>query len=194
MRNLLVLVVFLTPIGIHSYPIGTEQTRFHRSIVTQTRRSAALRINLRRHALLLPDGDEPPSKININPIYLSLATLETIYWYYLAPGIDPASRWFAPPDGELISKLLDPTINIHSTRLRLLVATSQLFPDIADGLGIAAAARGERQSSDFTTSILSSRIFRWRRGPDPIHDFPANFIESRPGAKPIWRFPETIRT
>jgi len=110
MRNLLVLVVFLTPIGIHSYPIGTEQTRFHRSIVTQTRRSAALRINLRRHALLLPDGDEPPSKININPTYLSLATLETIYWYYLAPGIDPASRWFAPSDGELISKLLDPTI------------------------------------------------------------------------------------
>ena len=109
MRNL--LVVFLTPIGIHSYPISTEPTRFHRSIVTETRRGAALRINRGQvDDLLLPDGDEPPSKININPTYLSLATLETIYWYYLAPGIDPASRWFAPTDGELISKLLDPSI------------------------------------------------------------------------------------
>jgi len=36
--------------------------------------------------------------------------LETIFWYYLAPGIDPQSRWFNPLDGELIvGKLLNPS-------------------------------------------------------------------------------------
>jgi hypothetical protein len=46
----------------------------------------------------------------INPLYTGLATAETVFWYWLAPGIDPDSRWFAPADGALISKLLDPSI------------------------------------------------------------------------------------
>lgn len=50
------------------------------------------------------------SNISINPMYLGLATAETIFWYYLAPGIDPNSRWFAPADGVLLSQLLDPTV------------------------------------------------------------------------------------
>lgn len=48
--------------------------------------------------------------LRINPVYTGLATAETIFWYWLAPGIDPDSRWFAPIDGVLISKLLDPSI------------------------------------------------------------------------------------
>ena len=39
------------------------------------------------------DDEEP---FGIQPIYLLLATAETIFWYWLAPGIDPASRWLAP--------------------------------------------------------------------------------------------------
>ena len=39
------------------------------------------------------DDGEP---FSIQPIYLLLATAETIFWYWLAPGIDPASRWLAP--------------------------------------------------------------------------------------------------
>ena len=107
---------FLAPIGICAYPFGIGSVHFHRSIVTKTRRKSALRINLRRldDDVLLPDdnndNNDGPPHININPTYLSLATAETIYWYYLAPGIDPASRWFAPSDGELISQLLDPSI------------------------------------------------------------------------------------
>lgn len=42
--------------------------------------------------------------------YGILAFLETVYWYYLAPGIDPQSRWFNPLDGKLILSLLDPSI------------------------------------------------------------------------------------
>ena len=41
--------------------------------------------------------------------YGSLAFLETIFWYCLAPGIDPQSRWFNPLDGQLIASLLDPS-------------------------------------------------------------------------------------
>ena len=41
--------------------------------------------------------------------YGSLAFLETIFWYWLAPGIDPQSRWFNPLDGQLIANLLDPS-------------------------------------------------------------------------------------
>ena len=43
-------------------------------------------------------------------LYASLATAETVFWYWLAPGIDPSSRWFAPSDGALISALFDPSI------------------------------------------------------------------------------------
>ena len=42
--------------------------------------------------------------------YGSLAFLETIFWYFLAPGIDPQSRWFNPVDGKLISNLLEESI------------------------------------------------------------------------------------
>mmetsp|Transcript_16753 Transcript_16753/g.25319 ORF Transcript_16753/g.25319 Transcript_16753/m.25319 type:complete len:363 (-) Transcript_16753:9-1097(-) len=49
-------------------------------------------------------------KISINGVYVTLATAETIFWWYLAPGIDPESRWFAPSDGVLLSKLFDPAI------------------------------------------------------------------------------------
>ncbi len=42
-------------------------------------------------------------------VYTSLATLETIFWYWLAPGIDPQSRWFNPMDGELIATILNPS-------------------------------------------------------------------------------------
>ncbi len=41
-------------------------------------------------------------------VYTTLAVLETIFWYWLAPGIDPQSRWFNPSDGELIKTLLNP--------------------------------------------------------------------------------------
>jgi hypothetical protein len=41
--------------------------------------------------------------------YGSLAFLETIFWYCLAPGIDPQSRWFNPLDGKLIASLLQPS-------------------------------------------------------------------------------------
>jgi len=41
-------------------------------------------------------------------VYTILAVLETIFWYWLAPGIDPQSRWFNPLDGELIVSLLNP--------------------------------------------------------------------------------------
>jgi len=41
--------------------------------------------------------------------YTSLATLETIVWYWWAPGIDPDSRWFNfSEDGKLLASLLDP--------------------------------------------------------------------------------------
>lgn len=56
------------------------------------------------------------SNISIQPIYLLLATAETIFWYYLAPGIDPNSRWFnVEADGRLISQLLDPTVVLTNT-------------------------------------------------------------------------------
>mmetsp|Transcript_1480 Transcript_1480/g.3088 ORF Transcript_1480/g.3088 Transcript_1480/m.3088 type:complete len:385 (-) Transcript_1480:100-1254(-) len=41
-------------------------------------------------------------------LYTSLAILETIFWYWLAPGIDTQSRWFNPMDGELIATILNP--------------------------------------------------------------------------------------
>jgi hypothetical protein len=57
--------------------------------------------------------------------YGSLALLETIFWYYLAPGIDPQSRYFNPIDGELITnQLLNPSI--------------VLSPPIGSGLGFSS--------------------------------------------------------
>jgi len=57
--------------------------------------------------------DDTPKKktLRINPLYTGLATAETIFWYCLAPGIDPDSRWFNSVDGELITQcLLNPNI------------------------------------------------------------------------------------
>jgi hypothetical protein len=57
--------------------------------------------------------------------YGSLALLETMFWYYLAPGIDPQSRYFNPIDGELITnQLLNPSI--------------VLSPPIGSGLGFSS--------------------------------------------------------
>lgn len=68
------------------------------------------------------DGRE---SFGIQPIYLILATAETIYWYWLAPGIDPASRWLAPADVALITeKLLDPSV--------------VLSPPVGSGLGFSS--------------------------------------------------------
>lgn len=94
-------LAFLAHRGIHSFP------------VTCHRLSRNIGVKARARYLSLDDSVEPQppqNNIDINPIYASLATAETIYWYYLAPGIDPDSRWFAPSDGELISQLLDPAI------------------------------------------------------------------------------------
>lgn len=41
--------------------------------------------------------------------YASLAFAGAIFWYCLAPGIDPQSRWFNPLDGKLIASLLNPS-------------------------------------------------------------------------------------
>lgn len=68
------------------------------------------------------DDDDRTSQIgNVNEtriisvqvlFYGSLALAETIFWYWLAPGIDPGSRWFAPADGALISTLLNPAVAV----------------------------------------------------------------------------------
>ena len=105
-RAQLLLLAFVAPDGIYSYLVVNKSRQSPRSIGNIALRKAPL------DSLPLDDNDpEPPqNNIEINPIYASLATAETIYWYYLAPGIDPDSRWFAPSDGELISQLLDPAI------------------------------------------------------------------------------------
>lgn len=60
---------------------------------------------------LAKDMDENyDNSLSISLPYLFLTTVETVFWWYLAPGIDPDSRWFAPQDGVLLSKLLDPSI------------------------------------------------------------------------------------
>jgi hypothetical protein len=58
------------------------------------------------------NGDATKSSLPFARIFLygSLALAETIFWYWLAPGIDPDSRWFAPADRELVSTLLNPAI------------------------------------------------------------------------------------
>ena len=112
MRRIQVLLLaFLAPGGILSFPVGIRSFHLHQSSGAIARSKAARQIHLSRHLDddALPDR-EKPQNIIINPIYASLAAAETIYWYYLAPGIDPASRWFAPSDGELISQLLNPAI------------------------------------------------------------------------------------
>ena len=96
----LLLLTFLASRGIHAFPVANYRSS-----------PQSIGAKARAQYLSLDDNEQPQKyNIDINPIYASLATAETIYWYYLAPGIDPDSRLFAPSDGELISQLLDPTI------------------------------------------------------------------------------------
>ena len=67
-----------TPTGLPSRPLSRQRSRLGSFVASQGSSS---------------DDGEP---FSIQPIYLLLATAETIFWYWLAPGIDPASRWLAP--------------------------------------------------------------------------------------------------
>ena len=101
MRRTPLLLAFLASRGIQSFPVSNYRSP----------RSGGVKARAQYHLSLDDNEPEPPqNNIDINPIYAFLATAETIYWYYLAPGIDPDSRWFAPSDGELISQLLNPAI------------------------------------------------------------------------------------
>ena len=112
-------------------------------------------------------------------LYASLATAETVFWYWLAPGIDPSSRWFAPSDGALISALFDPSIALSPPRgigAGILLAPAQQLPDPSLGLGASAAAGGGRNlrsragPAPPSPPVLHGGFLRRGGGSRSVHD------------------------
>uniref|UniRef100_A0A7S4T599 Uncharacterized protein n=2 Tax=Ditylum brightwellii TaxID=49249 RepID=A0A7S4T599_9STRA len=124
MRHLFVLMLISS--------LSVQSSSFQSSIISPFRTIMASSIPDHRRTSIFPQqGVSSPDKetlptpnnfvekknkndnddsFRINLVYLGLATLETVFWWYLAPGINPDSRWFAPDDGVLISNLLNPSI------------------------------------------------------------------------------------
>jgi hypothetical protein len=98
--------------------------------------------------------------------YGSLAFLETIFWYWLAPGIDPQSRWFNPLDGKLIASLLDPSM-VFSPQpgsglgfSSLLLNTFLILPMVWSLLLLQEQEENNDPSdSHFDDGVLPNRIF-----------------------------------
>lgn len=107
-------------------------------------------------------GTETPKKTFhdvVNPIYLFLAAAETVYWYWLAPGIDPASRWFSPSDASLITdQLLNPSV--------------VLSPPPGSGLGLSSLLLNSFLILPSVYSLLLLQEAGWSAPPDRRQPLP----------------------